>query len=134
MKYHSSPFSSPPFRGWAANNMQPRPVGLPDGASPRPAQPAQGDDGIPASLLGGDEADEAAQDAAQEAAQEAAHEVAHDGAPSFDPHVVWQMVLSELALQMPSATYDTWVRDTTVIAYEDGEFIIGSLTPMRDWA
>ncbi len=33
MKYHSSPFSSPPFRGWAANNMQPRPVGLPDGAS-----------------------------------------------------------------------------------------------------
>ncbi len=121
MKYHSSPFSSPPFRGWAANNMQPRSAGLPDGVGPRPAQPAQGDDGIPASLLGGDVAD----DAAQDTAQEAAHEVAHDSAPSFDPHVVWQMVLSELALQMPSATYDTWVRDTTVIAYEDGEFIIG---------
>jgi chromosomal replication initiator protein len=43
----------------------------------------------------------------------------------FDPHVVWQTVLSELALQMPPATYDTWVRDTTVMGYEDGEFIIG---------
>jgi len=130
MKYHSSPFSSPPFRGWAANNMQPRSAGLPDGAGPRPAQPVQGDDGIPASLLGGDVAD----DAAQDTAQEAAHEVAHDGAPSFDPHVVWQMVLSELALQMPSATYDTWVRDTTVIAYEDGEFIIGMPNAYaRDW-
>jgi chromosomal replication initiator protein len=52
----------------------------------------------------------------------------------FDPHVVWQMVLSELALQMPSATYDTWVRDTVVIAYEDGEFIIGMPNAYaRDW-
>lgn len=52
----------------------------------------------------------------------------------FDPHVVWQMVLSELALQMPSATYDTWVRDTVVIGYEDGEFIIGMPNAYaRDW-
>ena len=99
---------------------------MPDGASPAGNKRR----GIPASLLGGDVAD----DAAQDTAQEAAHEVAHDGAPSFDPHVVWQMVLSELALQMPSATYDTWVRDTTVIAYEDGEFIIGMPNAYaRDW-
>ena len=57
-----------------------------------------------------------------------------EGAPSFDPHVVWQMLLSELALQMPSATYDTWVRDTVVIGYEDGEFIIGMPNAYaRDW-
>jgi chromosomal replication initiator protein len=52
----------------------------------------------------------------------------------FDPHAVWQMLLSELALQMPSATYSTWVRDTWVIAYEDGEFIIGLPNAYaRDW-
>lgn len=60
--------------------------------------------------------------------------VSSAGAPSFDPHVVWQMLLSELALQMPSATYDTWVRDTVVIGYEDGEFIIGMPNAYaRDW-
>ncbi len=52
----------------------------------------------------------------------------------FDPHAIWRMVLSELALQMPSATYDTWVRDTVVIGYEDGEFIIGMPNAYaRDW-
>ncbi len=52
----------------------------------------------------------------------------------FDPHVIWQMVLSELALQMPSATFDTWVRDTVVIGYEDGEFIVGMPNAYaRDW-
>ncbi|HXF61562.1 MAG TPA: chromosomal replication initiator protein DnaA [Caldilineaceae bacterium] len=57
-----------------------------------------------------------------------------EAANDFDPHVVWQMVLSELALQMPSATYDTWVRDTVVMGYEDGEFIIGiSNAYARDW-
>ena len=59
---------------------------------------------------------------------------ADSDAPSFDPHVIWQMVLSELALQMPSATYDTWVRDTVVLGYEDGEFIIGMPNAYaRDW-
>lgn len=43
----------------------------------------------------------------------------------INPHLIWQNALSELALQVPSATYDTWLRDTSVIAYEDGEFIIG---------
>ena len=44
------------------------------------------------------------------------------------------MLLSELALQMPSATYDTWVRDTVVMGYEDGEFIIGMPNAYaRDW-
>ncbi len=44
------------------------------------------------------------------------------------------MALSDLALQMPAATYETWVRDTSVIAYEDGEFIVGTPNPYaRDW-
>lgn len=52
----------------------------------------------------------------------------------FDPHTIWQMLLSELSLQMQSATYNTWVRDTWVIAYEDGEFIIGLPNAYaRDW-
>lgn len=57
-----------------------------------------------------------------------------DQQKTFDPHAVWQMLLSELALQMPSATFNTWVRDTWVVAYEDGEFIIGLPNAYaRDW-
>ncbi len=52
----------------------------------------------------------------------------------IDPHAIWQMLLGELALQMPSATFNTWVRDTWVIGYEDGEFIIGLPNAYaRDW-
>jgi chromosomal replication initiator protein len=52
----------------------------------------------------------------------------------FDPHTIWQTLLSELAVQMPSATYNTWVRDTWVLAYEDGEFVIGIPNSFaRDW-
>jgi chromosomal replication initiator protein len=52
----------------------------------------------------------------------------------LDPHAVWQMLLGELELQMPSATFNTWVRDTWVIGYEDGEFIIGLPNAYaRDW-
>ncbi len=56
------------------------------------------------------------------------------GLVSFDPHTIWQTLLSELALQMPSASYNTWVRDTWVIGYEDGEFLIGIPNAYaRDW-
>ncbi len=74
----------------------------------------------------------AAVDAAADAGEGRAQST--QDARAFDPHVVWQMVLSELALQMPSATYDTWVRDTVVLGYEDGEFIIGMPNAYaRDW-
>ncbi len=53
---------------------------------------------------------------------------------SFDPHTIWQTLLSELALQMPAASYNTWVRDTWVLGYEDGEFLIGIPNAYaRDW-
>ncbi len=52
----------------------------------------------------------------------------------FDAHTVWQLTLGELAIGMPSATFDTWLRDTRVLAYEDGEFIIGLPNAYaRDW-
>ena len=51
-----------------------------------------------------------------------------------DPHQAWRSLLDELALQVPSATYDTWLRDTKLIAYEDGEFIVGLPNAYaRDW-
>lgn len=51
-----------------------------------------------------------------------------------DAQAVWQAALDELALQMQPATYDTWVRDTWVLGYEDGEFIIGIPNAYaRDW-
>ncbi|MEM7128926.1 MAG: chromosomal replication initiator protein DnaA [Chloroflexota bacterium] len=50
---------------------------------------------------------------------------ANGGHSQRESEVVWQNALSELALGMPPATFDTWMRDTQVLGYEDGEFIIG---------
>ena len=42
--------------------------------------------------------------------------------------------LHELALQLPETTFETWVRDTSLIDYRDGEFIIGAPHAYaRDW-
>ncbi|RLC69434.1 MAG: chromosomal replication initiator protein DnaA [Chloroflexi bacterium] len=41
------------------------------------------------------------------------------------PDQVWQAALGELQLQMTRATFDTWVKNTSVISYEDGTFLIG---------
>ncbi len=38
---------------------------------------------------------------------------------------IWQTACGELQLQMPRETFDTWLRNTRLIAYEDGTFIIG---------
>ncbi len=54
--------------------------------------------------------------------------------PPIDAHSVWEAALSELALGMPAATFETWVRDSTVLGYEDGEFLIGVPNSyVRDW-
>jgi chromosomal replication initiator protein len=46
----------------------------------------------------------------------------------------WQAALGQLQMEMPKATFDTWVRDTGLVAYEDGQFIIGVQNPYaRDW-
>lgn len=47
---------------------------------------------------------------------------------------LWQAALGELQLEMPRATFDTWVRDAELLAYEDGVFIIGVQNAYaRDW-
>ena len=52
----------------------------------------------------------------------------------LDPHDIWRKTLHELALQMPQTAYETWVRGTSVMAFEDGEFIIGAPHAYsRDW-
>lgn len=57
-----------------------------------------------------------------------------DGEPRRSAADVWQMALAELAMTMPAPTYETWVRDTSVLAYEDGEFVVGvPHAYARDW-
>jgi chromosomal replication initiator protein len=47
---------------------------------------------------------------------------------------VWQAALGELQLQMTKPTFDTWVKPSRVLAYEDGEFIVGVPTAfIKDW-
>ena len=67
-------------------------------------------------------------------------EAASDGnqpqaaADDLDPNDIWQKTLHELALQMPATTFETWVRDTSIIGYAEGEFIVGAPHAWaRDW-
>jgi chromosomal replication initiator protein len=46
----------------------------------------------------------------------------------------WQSVLAQLQMEMPRASFDTWVRDTSPLAYENGIITIGvSNAYARDW-
>jgi chromosomal replication initiator protein len=50
------------------------------------------------------------------------------------PEQAWQAALGQLQIEMPKAAFDTWVRDTEFISYEDGSFIIGIQNAYaRDW-
>ena len=42
---------------------------------------------------------------------------------------IWQAALGELQLEMTRATFDTWVKPTALLSYEDGRFAIS--VPMR---
>lgn len=49
-------------------------------------------------------------------------------------HNLWQKTLGELQLQLASSTYYTWLHNTWVEAYEDGDLIVGTAnTYARDW-
>ena len=46
----------------------------------------------------------------------------------------WQSVLAQLQMEMPRASYDTWVRDTRPTAYENGVVTVGVRNAYaRDW-
>lgn len=40
------------------------------------------------------------------------------------PEHIWSAALGELQLQMTQATFDTWLRDSRLLKYEDGTFVI----------
>ncbi|MDO8753989.1 MAG: chromosomal replication initiator protein DnaA [Anaerolineales bacterium] len=46
----------------------------------------------------------------------------------------WQSVLAQLQMEMPRASFDTWVRDTHPLAYENGIITVGVRNAYaRDW-
>ncbi len=46
----------------------------------------------------------------------------------------WQSVLGQLQMEMPRASFDTWVRDTKPVSYRDGTLIVGVRNAYaRDW-
>jgi chromosomal replication initiator protein len=46
----------------------------------------------------------------------------------------WQSVLGQLQMEMPRASFDTWVRDSRLLSYEDGVMTIGVQNAYaRDW-
>jgi chromosomal replication initiator protein len=47
---------------------------------------------------------------------------------------LWQATLGQLEMEMPRATFDTWVRDAELLTNEDGTFVIGVKNAYaRDW-
>ncbi len=47
---------------------------------------------------------------------------------------IWDNARSQLRLQLPRSTYETWVRDTECLAHEDGAFVIGvGNAYAKDW-
>jgi hypothetical protein len=53
---------------------------------------------------------------------------------SVQPERAWQMVLDQLRKDMPRAAFETWVRDTSFVSFEDGVFTIGTpSTYGREW-
>ncbi len=52
----------------------------------------------------------------------------------MDAGQAWQAALGQLQMEMPRATFDTWVRDAELLTYEDGVFVVGVQNAYaRDW-
>ena len=50
------------------------------------------------------------------------------------PEQAWQAVLGQLQMDMPKASFDTWVRNSEIVSYEDNVFIVGVTNAYaRDW-
>ena len=47
---------------------------------------------------------------------------------------VWHAVLGQLQMELPKATFETWVRETQLVTQEDGTFVVGAPNAYaRDW-
>src|SRR3970282_1118057 len=52
----------------------------------------------------------------------------------MDAERTWEAALGQLQLELPRATFDTWVRDAELLTYEDGTFVLGVQNAYaRDW-
>lgn len=52
----------------------------------------------------------------------------------MDAEQAWQSALGHLQMEMPKASFDTWVRDTRIVSCEDGLLTIGVRNAYaRDW-
>ena len=52
----------------------------------------------------------------------------------MDAEQAWQSALGQLQVEMPKASFDTWVRNTRITSYSDGLFTIGvDNAYARDW-
>jgi chromosomal replication initiator protein len=52
----------------------------------------------------------------------------------MDADRVWQAILDQLRLQMPKATFDTWIKDTRIISHDSDKLIIGTGSAYaKDW-
>jgi chromosomal replication initiator protein len=56
------------------------------------------------------------------------------GGKEMDAVQAWQSALGQLQMEMPKASFDTWVRDTQINSYENGLFTIAVRNAYaRDW-
>ncbi len=52
----------------------------------------------------------------------------------MDVNRIWQAALGELQLELTRATFETWLRNSRLVACEDGVFVIGVANSYaRDW-
>ncbi|MGE5250656.1 MAG: DnaA ATPase domain-containing protein, partial [Bacteroidota bacterium] len=52
----------------------------------------------------------------------------------MNAEMAWQSVLGRLQMEMPRASFDTWVRDTRPVSYEHGVLTVGVRNAYaRDW-
>src|SRR5512136_3397693 len=52
----------------------------------------------------------------------------------MDAVQAWQSALGQLQMEMPKASFETWVRDTRIVSYVDGLFTVSVRNAYaRDW-
>ena len=53
---------------------------------------------------------------------------------TLSPEQAWQSALGQLQMEMPKASFDTWVRDTRLVSFDAGIVTVGVRNAYaRDW-